>query len=245
MALGLWVGFGEQRLERPPQAQFMLYVLVPQVRERCVVILSDGLQLSKRKGGCVSQVAIRTPQSVDPPPSGGFLRESRLTHKGAMIVGAEFAGDSDAFLKAKQHSLYWELVGHIYTVARDRYLAACRLLRVETELSRAVIDKHKFDHCTLQDAHDRIAARFRFRQTHGPQLNIGEDHAKFEERLEREWRDFFADELKRLVQDDEFTRLVLTAVAYGNQDAGLTAESRLRQLLDETYAAMTAHDKPS
>ena len=161
-----------------------------------------------------------------------------------MIVGTEFAGDSDDFLKDRQHSLYCELVGLIYTAARDRYLAAYRLLRVETDLSREVIDKYGFDHRTLQDVHDRIAAWFRFRRAHGPQLNIGEDYAKFEERLEREWRKFFADELKRLVEDDEFTRLVLTAVVYANQDAGLTAESRLRQLLDETYAEMTAGAKP-
>ena len=161
-----------------------------------------------------------------------------------MIVGTEFAGDSDAFLKDRQHSLYWELVGLIYSAARDRYLAGCRLLRVETDLSSAVDGKFNIDHRTLQDVHDRIAAWFRFRRAHGPQLNIGEDHAEFEERLEREWREFFADELKRLVEDDEFTRLVLTAVVYANQDAGLTAESRLRQLLDETYAEMTAGGKP-
>jgi len=103
-----------------------------------------------------------------------------------------------------------------------------------------------FDHRTLQDIHDLIAAWFRFSQDDGGQLRLGETDEGYQDRLADEWRTFFEEEVGRLTSDDEFVRAVLVAAAFGNTDRGYAAEAQLREFLKERYRTMrrpptTAH----
>ncbi len=155
-----------------------------------------------------------------------------------MWVGTEFPSDTNATLKDVQFRLYPEMLLRLYSRPRDRYLDACRLVQAETELASRLRSMDSFDHRTLQDVHDLIAAWFRFSQDDGGQLRLGETEETYRARLATEWRDFFEREITRLSADDEFARAVLTAAAFGNSDRGYAAEDQLREVLKERYRTM-------
>lgn len=153
-----------------------------------------------------------------------------------MISTTEFSGDNNRTLKIVQRHAYGEMVTRLFIAPRDRYLAAVRLIRADSELAAKLRSMNGFDHRTLQAAHDRIATYFRFKSPTASQLQLGEDECDFQERLEVEWRQFFIAEIERLTADDEFTRAVCAATAIGNEEAGLTAEKWLVQFLRDRYA---------
>jgi len=155
-----------------------------------------------------------------------------------MWVGAEFPGDTNQPLKDVQFRLYGEMLVRLYSRPRDRYLDASRLVQADTELATRLRSMDGFDHRTLQDIHDMIAAWFRFAQDDGGQLRLGETDEAYQQRLAADWRTFFEGEVGNLIADDEFTRVVLVAVAFGNTERGYAAESQLREILKERYRAM-------
>ena len=143
-----------------------------------------------------------------------------------MWVGREFAGDDNRSLKDVQFRLYGEMLTQLFSRARVRYLDACRLVQVQNELAVQARAMDFFDHRTLQDAHDLIAAWYRFSRDDGGQLRLGESPEQYEERLASEWREFFDQEVAGLIGLDKFTRDILTA------------EAGVREDLKERYASM-------
>jgi hypothetical protein len=156
-----------------------------------------------------------------------------------MWVGTEFPADTNPTLKDVQFRLYGDMLLLLYTRPRDRYLDACRLIQTDTELAPRLRSMDGFDHRTLQDIHDMIAAWFRFSQDDGGQLRLGETDEAYQDRIASEWRTFFEGEVGSLISDDEFVRAVLVAAAYGNTEKGYAAEAHLREILKERYRAMT------
>ena len=152
-----------------------------------------------------------------------------------MMVGSAFPGDTNDTLMDVQHAVYSEMVGRLFTAPRDRYLVAAALLRLDTELVRRLRSMDGFDHRTLQGAHDQIAAFFRFSRDDGGQLQLGESEDDYRRRLEEAWRAFVQSEVGRLTEDDEFTRAVCTATAFGNKEPGVAAERWLDQFLWDRY----------
>lgn len=148
----------------------------------------------------------------------------------------KFTGDGNTVLQQIQQECYAEMLVRLYTRARDRYLDACRLVGADTELAVRLREMSGFEHRTLQDIHDSLAAWFRFTQDDGGQMQLGEDAISYRSRLENQWRWWFDEEAGRLVADDEFTRAILKAAAHSGAEAGQAAESWLRQLLAERYA---------
>ena len=126
----------------------------------------------------------------------------------------------------------------LFSHARDRYLDACRLVEVETDLALRLKEMHYFDHRTLEDAHDLIAAWFRFSGDTSGQLRLEEAPEAYELRLAKDWHDFFGREIGRLIESDEFTRNVLTAAVFANTDRGYAAEASTRAYLKQQYLAM-------
>lgn len=155
-----------------------------------------------------------------------------------MWVGREFAGDDNMALKMAQFQLYWDMLPFLFLRARDRYLDACRLVEIETELGNRAKAMDTFDHRTIQDAHDLIAAWYRFSRDDGGQLRLGESTDDYEGRLVREWRQFFEAEVASLVSIDEFTRDILRATVFANTDSGGAAEACVRERLKQRYASM-------
>ena len=155
-----------------------------------------------------------------------------------MFVGSEFPGDNNEALQDAQFRLYSEMLVRLYSRPRDQYLAACRLVQIDTDLAIRLRSMNGFDHRTLQDIHDLIAGWFRFSNDDGGQLRLGETDQSYVERLERNWRTFFEDEVTNLISDDEFARNVLVATAFGNTDRGYAAEAQLRERLKGRYSSM-------
>ena len=152
-----------------------------------------------------------------------------------MMVGSEFPGDDNRTLMDVQHAVYGEMVVRLFTGPRDRYLAAAALLRVDDQLSQQLRSMDGFDHRTLQLAHDRIAAFFRFAHDDGGQLQLGETEADYRQRLAASWREFVQLEVERLTTENEFTRAICTATAFGNKKPGVEAEHWLDQFLRDRY----------
>jgi len=153
-------------------------------------------------------------------------------------VGHEFPGDDNQTLKDVQFRLYGEMLVRLFSRPRDRYLDASRLIQVAPDLAVRIRAMDGFDHRTLQDAHDLIAAWYRFSRDDGGQLRLGESPDDYEDRLAREWREFFEEEVDYLTGRDEFTRDVLTAAVFANTDRGHAAEAGAREFLKERYATM-------
>ena len=161
-----------------------------------------------------------------------------------MWVGTEFPGDTNETLKEVQFRLYGDVLGFVFGLPRRRYLDACDLVQAETELAIRLRPMIRFDHRTLQDAHDLIAAWFRFSRDNGGQLRLGETDSEYQERLAKEWWAFSQEEIAALTSDDEFTRAVVSAAGFGNTDRGYAAEARLRAYLGDRYSAMKPRGEP-
>ena len=162
-----------------------------------------------------------------------------------MIVGDSFDGDSNEILKWVQHDIYWTLLPLLFSHPKDLYLKALRYAGVETDLSGRINDIAKFDHRVLQNAHDKIAAyyRYEFPDKSGQlvipatipdceSLNL-EDTLK--ESYKREWVQFWYSEIRKLSSEPVITRAILTAIAYQNTDEGYEAEDLLLELLHDKY----------
>lgn len=162
-----------------------------------------------------------------------------------MWVGTEFPGDTNEVLKDVQFRLYGEMLVRLYNRPRDRYLDACRLLQIETDLATRLRSMDGFDHRTLQDIHDLIAAWFRFSRDDRGQLRLGETEEAFRDRLAAEWRTFFEEEAGRLSTDDEIARAVLTAAAFGNAGRGYAAKAQLHEILKDRYSITKQQAPPT
>jgi hypothetical protein len=145
------------------------------------------------------------------------------------MVCLEFPGDNNRTLMEVQHGVYSEMVARLFAGPRERYLAAAALLGIENDLSKRLRSMNSFDHRTLQLAHDRIAAFFRFSDD-GGQLQLSESESDYRRRLEEAWREFVLSEVGRFTTDDEFASAVCTATAFANKERGFAAERWLDEL---------------
>ena len=152
-----------------------------------------------------------------------------------MIVGKRFPGDENRILKWLQHDHYGQMIGHLFGFAKIRYFRAIQFVGVDTELAKKLRGKDWFDHRVIQEAHDIIAANFRFRFDPGGQMILPFEDMNYEEYLAISWNKFFIDEAKELTKYDITARLILTAVGYENTEIGVQAEKLLEQLLRERY----------
>ena len=135
-----------------------------------------------------------------------------------------------------QHDVYWEILPHLLDIAHRKIKTAEKLLNVATVPGTILKNEDTFDHRVLQLTHDAIAASFRFEraeQLH-PQLPlfIKEDERT---RVLRLWREYFIAEVNRLTEDPDFTRAVVSAVAFANTDEGNSAEDRLFEIAKQEY----------
>lgn len=66
-------------------------------------------------------------------------------------------------------------------------------------------------------------------------LQLGETEADYRQRLAASWREFVQLEVERLTTENEFTRAICTATAFGNKKPGVEAEHWLDQFLRDRY----------
>jgi hypothetical protein len=154
-----------------------------------------------------------------------------------MIICSAFPHDSRRIANI-QHNLYHRALDFILGKARERYRDASAIVNVWPELWERVVTQNGIDHRTLQWFHDALAAQFRFKYVHEPDLF--EDARYFtseEQRIEKLWWFFMHDELDRLFDArPSAVRYVCTAAYYPNPDkAGIEAEEELYHLTLAEY----------
>lgn len=163
-----------------------------------------------------------------------------------MIVGSSFKGDNNDTLKRVQHSLYWALLPLLLKYAKQNYMEAANILGVRTKLTDKITDISSFDHRVLQEAHDIIAAYYRYKypdkegQLVFPCVCSDSDgkvslEKALSELYEKEWCEFWYKETKELTRDGAIIRAILMSVVYQNTEKGYDAEELLNSLLKERY----------
>lgn len=152
-----------------------------------------------------------------------------------MICAPRFHGDINEKLMFIQHNFYYDLIRWLFEHPRQRYKEAINLLCVETDLWIQIKDRNGFDHRTLQEPHDKIAAYYRY--THPREIQLALDEMNYEERLTQNWLNYWHNEVRELIKDNIITRTILTAVGYQNTPKGYAAEKLLIALLDERYGS--------
>ena len=171
-----------------------------------------------------------------------------------MWVVPRFDGDVDMELAKKQHDVYGQALGII--------VRQCNLY---AEFARRVLDDadhpewgtvESFDHRTLQEAHDLLAAVWRFRndirQTGMPFVD---GHSLDE--VQELWLDWLRNEIDRWFEYPERVRWVQLILTNQNKPSGYVAEAQLalniingfsdvpwgQRLLEIHEAALAEHRK--
>ena len=171
-----------------------------------------------------------------------------------MIVGYDFAGDTNETLKRVQRDCYRSKAGQFFNTAGTRYINACRFIGVETECFRQIVKIRTFDVRMLRGGHDKIAAYYRFAYDDGGQMTLfplerpirtffyDSERASYEEKLLWKWGQFYNEEVEKLVEEDDIALAILTAVVYENSSKGRKAQELLVSLLDERYGELVIKD---
>ncbi len=152
-----------------------------------------------------------------------------------MIIGKRFPGDENPILIKLQHDHYIQILDHLFRFAEKRYLRSIQFVGVDTELAKKLRGEDELDHRVIQEAHDIIAANFRFRFDPGGQMILPFEDTSYKEYLAISWIKFFIEEAKELAEYDITARMILTAVGYENTEIGLQAEKNLEIILQERY----------
>jgi len=157
-----------------------------------------------------------------------------------MIFGHCFAGDRNEKLKWIQRDLYLEIGVFFLINSKDRYYTALRVVAVDTELRRQVATVKRWNRRVLEVAYDKSATYYRFTHDQSGQMPLPFDGRSYEEYLIGSWCNFFHEEVKRLVEMDEVSRTILTAIAYQDSPAGFQAEVRLMEILADEYSIVVS-----
>jgi hypothetical protein len=151
------------------------------------------------------------------------------------IQQAAFFGDDNRLVKNIQRETYRALVFDLFTAARQRYLAACALVGINTDLADRVRGIERFERPMLRRVYRLIAKFYRF-------AFVGEQQTElpFHPRSEREqhrhlWETFFRHEADELAGDNAVATGMLRAVAHAGEAEGDAAEAHVVDLLAQLY----------
>jgi hypothetical protein len=154
-----------------------------------------------------------------------------------MIINEAFEGDLNKLLKNIQHDEYGRSVGRIFEAARSELIHAAAVLDAKLPLVDNARAVKNFDHRVLQDAHDIIAAAYRYRHDDSGQLELLEIYDLQPNRYLRHWTSWLGEQLKDLVRYPQFVRPTVESVLFANTDGGYMAENRLCDTLLTHYSA--------
>lgn len=150
-----------------------------------------------------------------------------------MIEAALFRGDNDQKTMLKQYDSYSDALGII--------VQSCNRIAVNAKLLLSSNDCKnwgtiwRFDHRTLQSAHDCLAAAFRFKND-GRQLKLRLEPNLYPSNLKTSkdfWFYWLSNEVENWVWEPSLVRCVQIILANQNQPVGYEAESRLTlEILD-------------
>ena len=154
-----------------------------------------------------------------------------------MIISTVYVNDHSKLLKDAQHDGYFRSIGNIFKAARVELLRADAILGSNLLIAEKARDINTFDHRVLQDAHDIIAAAFRYQHDDGGQLRLGENPETQRLRYLRSWTLWLDEQLQELVHYTQFVRSTVECIVFSNTEVGYMAENRLCDLLLTHFSA--------
>jgi len=150
-----------------------------------------------------------------------------------MIVGRMFEGFDDLEIAWRQHDEYEAALNVISTSCNDLAIFAHDLLKVTTEPKWGTITK--FDHRSLQGAHDLLAAAWRYEFLNPtPRLPLLPENQDFRSGpADMAWLEWLRGELTSWIKAPLLVRLVQNILTNQNQPLGYAAEAKLAiEILD-------------
>ena len=160
-----------------------------------------------------------------------------------MWVCSWFDGDENEPLMWVQHDLYGDMLGYWVQETLAFYEQSLYVwVRPEAFfVVRESLKKHPFfDHRCLQNAHDMVAAFFRYAfATHEPLASLPPD-AKPAMHWGALWQAYYECECSSLARVQPIVDAILTILAHQNTPEGYAAEDTVASLLRERYLAMLA-----
>ena len=139
-----------------------------------------------------------------------------------MIVAPKFDGDEGMDTAWRQHDVYGEALRIIVTTCNKHARFARRLLDDERHPEWGVVDG--FDHRTLQNAHDLLAAAWRF-ENQQLELRFGPEGPL--DSIERTWLEWLRNEIAGWIDAPRAARCVQLILTHQNQPVGYAAEAQL------------------
>ena len=151
-----------------------------------------------------------------------------------MIIGEVYSADNNKALKVAQHETYSHNIVAIFEMARSEFVRADAILNAQLLIAETAESINKFDHRVLQDAHDIMAAAYRYRCDDGGQLRLWPEGGE-RSRYGPQWNRWFTLELEKIIKNPSFVRAVVEAVVFSNTELGYMAEHRMCQFLVAYY----------
>ncbi len=152
-----------------------------------------------------------------------------------MIVCQVYPNDNNKILKQVQHEHYLKLVGFLFDYVKNRFLKAANLLLHNSASIEKLKEWDSFDHRVLQEAHDIIAAKYRYQYDDGGQIDFLVSIPQ-EDIYRKGWISWFHQEAQLLIDNDEFCRAIINVVIFQNNELGYSAEAQLKEFLYYHYS---------
>ena len=144
-----------------------------------------------------------------------------------MMVFNVYEHDTNEVLKCAQHDCYDGKVSHMFEQTKRRFIQADVILQTNLPIIKEIRAIERIDHRVLQDAHDIIAAAYRYDCDDGGQLNLFRQDKNSREDHIRKWTQWYEDKITELLENPAFVRFVVLAVLHTNTKTGYEFEHRL------------------
>lgn len=150
-----------------------------------------------------------------------------------MIVNCNFKGDNNEALKWDQHDNYQKSLANIFSAAKSALIQADAIIGSNLPIVEKVLPISSFDHRVLQNAHDIIAAAYRYKNDDGGQLRLFVGPKSLYSDL---WSNWLTQELEALIVYPQFVQSIIESVVFSNTKQGYLAEEKLRNILFTHYS---------
>ena len=152
-----------------------------------------------------------------------------------MIVSSAYSGDNNELLKNVQHEAYSKNVLLIFTTARSALIRNESLARANLLLIDKLRSIDRIDHRVLQNAHDILAATYRYEcQKNGETCDLPDQ----EKRLFylSNWNAWYEGQVSLITSlKPQYVRAVLESVVFVNSIMGTFAEEEACRTLVNFY----------
>lgn len=152
-----------------------------------------------------------------------------------MWVLPMFEGDKNVSLMDVQHSEYGNALHCLLKTSARHFATYYMHALTRPDYVTKLVDIKSFDHRTLQEAHDKIAASFRFHFCTKDEIDSYPADFDFKQYYLQSWRIYYNLEAENFSIIDDIAIAIMECVAYENTLKGYKAEGVLNKFLGNRY----------